>query len=139
MQLLQKIAFTLNRPAVQRRCSQAATVLFLSILVLGSLPGAREDIGRLASGAVLHSLAYAVLGALIFIGGKGQAWRRAVGAVLKVAVMGAMDECVQGLFPYRTAAIGDWMVDVFAGTMVSVILWKAWPQLLRHAAEPARA
>ena len=45
--------------------------MFALILVLGSLPGAREDLGQYASGLVLHSVAYAVLGVLVFLGSSG--------------------------------------------------------------------
>mgnify|MGYP000674522491 CR=1 FL=1 len=109
--------------------------MFLLIVVLGSLPGAREDIGQFASGGVLHSVAYAILGALTFMGGKGSESRRAVWAVLKVAAMGAVDECVQGFFPYRTAAVSDWLVDVTAAVLISAALWKLWPTLVKQAQE----
>jgi VanZ family protein len=39
-------------------------------------------------------------------------------------MMGALDECVQSFFPYRTAAVTDWMVDFAAGGLVSILLWK---------------
>ena len=38
---------------------RGAIVLYLLILSLGSIPGARADMGRVASGLVLHSCAYA--------------------------------------------------------------------------------
>jgi VanZ family protein len=132
---IQRISRLLRSPPFQRLCNASAVAMFLLIVVLGSLPGAREDIGQFASGGVLHSVAYAILGGLTFFGGKGSESRRTVWAVLKVAVMGAVDECVQSLFPYRTAAVTDWLVDVTAAVVISVVRWKLWPTLAKQVQE----
>jgi VanZ family protein len=71
---------------------------------------------------VLHSIAYAVLAFLWFTGSAGSAAARAAKAVLAVAVMGAGDEFVQSFFPYRGAAVGDWMVDCAAALVTSTVL-----------------
>ncbi len=123
----------LLNPKFQKFCYFAAMSFSLAIIVIGSLPGARNDIGQYASGWLLHSLAYAVLGVLIYVGSKGNESWRAVKTVLTVAVMGAADEYVQSFFPYRTAAIGDWMIDCSAGLAVSAILWRYWPRICRQA------
>lgn len=102
-----------------------ALSIYAAILVLGSIPGARAEIGHFASGVVLHSLAYALLSCLIFTGSTGSAPRRALKAVLAVALMGAADELVQSMFPYRGAAIGDWVVDCIAAAVAAAALW-AW-------------
>ncbi|MET0323539.1 MAG: VanZ family protein [Duganella sp.] len=106
-----------------------AIVLFLLILVLGSLPGARHEIGQVASGVILHSLAYAGLTFLLFTGGSGTLVQRAVKSVLTIAAMGALDEYVQSFFPYRHGAVSDWLVDcsaaVFA-TLVMCVLWSRY-------------
>ncbi len=117
----------LATPRCQALCYRSAISMFALILVLGSLPGAREDLGQYASGLVLHSVAYALLGVLVFLGGSGSGSRRAIKATLTVAVMGALDEGVQSFFPYRTAAVTDWMVDVAAAGAASALLWKLWP------------
>ncbi len=114
-------------------CYTSAMVLFLLIVVIGSLPGTRQDIAQLASGLVLHAGAYASLGALIYFGSSGAAARRAVKAALTIALMGAIDEYVQSFFPYRTAAVSDWLVDVAAGSVAAGVLWSAWPALTRQA------
>ncbi len=116
-------------PKFQKTCYRIALVLFFSILVIGSLPHAREDIGEYAPGIVLHAVAYAVLALLIFVGSGGNGSKRAVKSTLTVAVMGALDEYVQSFFPYRTAALTDWMIDAIAGGAVSVLLWKLWSGL----------
>lgn len=104
-----------------------AILMYLTILVAGSVPGARAEIGHVASGAVLHSIAYAVLAFLWFTGSTGSAPARAAKAVLAVAVMGAGDEFVQSFFPYRGPAVGDWIVDCSAALVTSVLLWVLMP------------
>ena len=125
------ISRVLLAPKFQNLCYFSAMLLFLLIVVIGSLPGARHDIAQFASGLVLHSAAYAVLGLLIFVGSQGDRSRRALKAVLTVAAMGAADEAVQSFFPYRTAAVSDWLVDVAAGGIVSAVLWESWSRLSR--------
>ena len=107
-----------------------AISIFVLIVVLGSLPGAREDVGHYASGLVLHSIAYAVLALLVFLGSSGGGIRRGIQATLTVAAMGALDEGVQSFFPYRSAAVTDWMVDVAAAALVSALLWKFWQKIV---------
>lgn len=104
----------------------SAIVLYLMILVLGSVPNARADIGEVASGVVLHSLAYGGLAFLLFTGGSGGAAWRGVKAVLTVALMGALDEFVQSFFPYRHATVTDWLVDCNAAVLASLLMWGLW-------------
>ncbi|MRX09428.1 hypothetical protein GJ697_16425 [Pseudoduganella sp. FT25W] len=103
-----------------------AIVLYLLILILGSIPGARQDIGEVASGVILHSLAYAGLTFLIFTGGSGTPSQRAGKAVLTIAAMGALDECVQSFFPYRHGAVSDWLVDCTAAMLTAAVMWALW-------------
>jgi VanZ family protein len=42
--------------------------------------------------------------------------------------MGAIDEFVQSFFPYRTASVTDWLVDVGAGTLAAAALRASWPR-----------
>jgi VanZ family protein len=107
---------------------RAAIVFYALILVGGSLPGAREDIGHYASGLVLHALAYAILTFLLFAGLRGDETARAARSVLIIAAMGAFDEFVQSFFPYRTASVTDWLVDVGAGTLAAAALRAFWPR-----------
>ena len=103
-----------------------AIVLYLLILVLGSIPGARQDIGQVATGVVLHSLAYAGLAFLIFTGSRGSLAQRAAKAVLTIALMGALDEYVQSFFPYRHGAVSDWLVDCNAAVLAAGFMWIVW-------------
>lgn len=103
-----------------------AIVLYLMILVLGSVPGARQDIGYVASGLLLHSLAYAGLTFLLFTGSKGSLKQRAGKAFLTVALMGALDEVIQSFFPYRHGTVTDWLVDCNASLLTAAFMWALW-------------
>jgi VanZ family protein len=119
-------------PALRHWRLRGAAMLYLAILVMGSIPGARAEIGQLASGLVLHSIAYAVLTFLLITGLEGGRTRRAVMAVVTVALMGAIDELLQSFLPYRHGATGDWLVDCGASLVTATLLWLVWPA-------PARA
>ena len=98
-----------------------AFFLYAMILVLGSVPHARAEIGEVASGLVLHSVAYAVITFLLASGSARSHRGRAIQAILIVVVMGAIDESVQSFFPYRTAAVNDWLVDCAAALVTAGI------------------
>lgn len=106
----------------------SAIALFLAIVIAGSIPGARADIGQYASGLVLHSLAYATLALLWFTASRGSGAARSLAAVGAIAVMGAIDEFVQSFFPYRGADVHDWMVDCCAAIVTCAILWLVLPK-----------
>jgi VanZ family protein len=106
---------------------QAALAMFTLILIAGSIPGARAEIGHLASGLILHSIAYAILTFLLFTGTRGSRTARALRAVLTVAAMGAADELLQSMLPYRVGALGDWIVDVSAALVCASLLWTLLP------------
>lgn len=121
--LLNQILLTDSHARLRYR---SAIALYLLILILGSVPGARHDIGEVASGLVLHSCAYAGLTFLLFTGGTGSAALRAAKAVLTIAMMGALDEYVQSYFPYRHAAVSDWLVDCTAAVVTTGLMWVLW-------------
>jgi len=105
-----------------------AWCMYAAIVIMGSIPGTRAEVGQYASGLALHSLAYAILTCLIFTGSTGNARRRAVAAVLTVVLMGACDELVQTLFTFRGAAVSDWLVDCNAAIVTAVLLWAMLPE-----------
>lgn len=113
---------------LRRRCYYAAFLMFAAILIMGSIPGARAEIGHFGSGLVLHSIAYGILTFLLYAGSTGKRSRRAVQAVLTIALMGVMDEFVQSFFPYRTASLGDWLVDCCAALVTASLLWRFMPE-----------
>lgn len=105
---------------------RTAIFLYLLILVFGSIPGARADIGVVAPGIILHSIAYAGLTFLLFTGGTGGLPQRAGKAVLTIAAMGALDELVQSFLPYRHGAVSDWLVDCNAAVLTALLMWALW-------------
>ena len=107
---------------------RAAVTLYLLVLILGPVPGARQKLGELASGGVLHSLAYGVITLLLFTGFYFARLRKAGAAVMTVVCMGALDEYVQSFFPYRSATVYDWLVDIAASAVTALALWLWWPE-----------
>ncbi|SNT09041.1 hypothetical protein SAMN06265795_11398 [Noviherbaspirillum humi] len=112
----------------------ASHLLFVLILIAGNLPGARKEVGEVASGFVLHLSAYSVISYLLFTGTRGAVSRRAAVTVLTVVAMGALDEFVQSYFPYRGASVWDWLVDVAASLVTCTALWTYWPKVRKKPA-----
>jgi VanZ family protein len=100
----------------------------MAILNMGSVPGARAEIGHFASGLVLHSIAYGGLTLLLFTGTTGTPRERAIKAVLTVFAMGAIDELVQSFLPYRVGSLVDLTVDSGAALVVATLLWAYLPE-----------
>lgn len=115
-------------PKLRKLRLGCALLMYAAILVMGSIPGARAELGHYATGVVLHSLAYAILTFLLFTGSTGSARSRALKSVLAVALMGAGDELLQTLFPYRGAAVADWLVDCNAAVITAGLLWALLPK-----------
>ncbi|QNA88297.1 VanZ family protein [Massilia sp. Dwa41.01b] len=122
------LTFLLLDPRLNRLRYAAALVMFLTIVIAGSIPGARADIGQYAPGVVLHSLAYATLALLWFTASSGNAASRSRATIIAIALMGAIDELVQSMFPYRGADVRDWMVDCSAALLTCAILWMLLPK-----------
>lgn len=112
---------------------RAAFLLYFSIVVFGAIPGVRAEAGELASGLVLHSLAYSTIAYLLFTGAKNHSVATAVQTFLWVAAMGAADEAIQSFFPYRNGRIQDWIVDMGAALVTLSVLRYAWPVLRKTA------
>lgn len=120
-------------PKFQRLRYRAALIVYAAIVAMGTIPGARAEIGNYASGIVLHSLAYGAITFLLYTGTSGTAPSRALKSVLTVAAMGAVDELVQSFLPWRRGAVGDWLVDCNAAIMVAGLLWAFLPGQPRRA------
>lgn len=121
-------SFLVLDPKLRRLRYGCALLIYAAILVMGSIPGARAEIGQYATGLVLHSLAYAVLTFLVFTGSTGSGRSRAIKSVLTIALMGAADELLQSFFPYRGAAVSDWLVDCNAAILTAALLWALLPK-----------
>lgn len=125
--MVSQISSLLLDPSWRKARWRTALTLYAAILIMGSVPGARAEIGNVASGLVLHSLAYAILTLLLFTGSLGTPRARAVKAVLCIMAMGAIDELIQSQLPYRHGAVSDWLVDVNAAVITSALLWAFLP------------
>lgn len=99
---------------------RSGVTLYLAILILGSIPGARDEIGEVASGLVLHFAAYSCIAFLLACGAAGNASVKAAKAFFLVAAMGAFDEIVQSFLPYRDGAVTDWMIDISAALFTTL-------------------
>lgn len=116
-------------PSLQKQRYRCAIALYLLILALGSVPGARHDIGEYAPGVLLHFAAYAGLTLLLFGGSNGTRLQKSVKSIATIAAMGAFDELVQSFLPYRHGAVSDWLVDCSAAIVTALLLWALWPRL----------
>lgn len=94
------------------------------VIILGTVPGARAEVGEVAPGLFLHFATYASIAMLLFTGTNATAIGRVLYSVLIVAVMGAVDEFIQSFLPYRHGAISDWYVDVLAAMTMALILFR---------------
>lgn len=126
------VSTLLTNPRLRRLYRASAALMYLTILVSGSIPGARADIGQYASGPELHSTAYAILACLCWLGSGASAAPRLFKAVLAVALMGAADEFVQSFFPYRHADVRDWAVDVASALVTATLLSVLLSPVLRQ-------
>ena len=124
----QFLSYLLLDPRLNKLRYAAAILILLSIVITGSIPGARAGIGHYAPGVVLHSSAYAGLALLWFTASSGSAASRTLATVLAIAVMGGIDEGVQSLFPYRGADVRDWIVDCSSALLTCAILWMVLPK-----------
>lgn len=106
---------------------RAAWLAYAAIVLMGSIPGVRADMGQVASGFVLHTLAYGGITFLLYTGSTGTGSSRALWAIGIVAVMGAVDELVQSFLPYRRGAVSDWLVDCNAALITASLLWAFLP------------
>lgn len=88
---------------------------------------------------LVHAGEYAILGLLLVrqrvVRPSASTVRTVLGAVIVVAVLGAIDEIYQGFVPARTPSVADWIADV-SGAAVGA--WFA-TRLRRQASPPVPA
>ena len=131
----QQLTLILFGPKFRSRRFYGAFILYALIIGIGMIPDARAQAGVVASGLVLHSIAYASITFLLVTGSTRSRTGQSVQAVLLVLMMGAFDEYVQSFFPYRNAAISDWIVDCFAGLVTATLLYIGQP-MMRNCLAP---
>ena len=126
--MLQTLSALLLSDSARGLRFRGAVLLFAVIVALGSIPGARAEIGNLASGIFLHSVAYSCITILLYTGTEGTRKVRLLRAILIVAAMGAIDELVQSALPYRRGAMLDWAVDCTASIITGSVLYFLLPE-----------
>lgn len=117
---------------------RCGVLLYLAVLLFGSIPGARAELGEVAPGLFLHTAAYALITFLLFTGTLSGTPSTALKTFLTVAVMGALDELIQALLPYRTGAVSDWLVDVNAAFIALLVMHSNWFKRQTHAVSHQR-
>ncbi|HEY4542434.1 MAG TPA: VanZ family protein [Noviherbaspirillum sp.] len=102
-----------------RMCAWSAALLYTAMLVIGSIPGKAEAASAAVPDKLLHLVAYSLLSALVYGAMAGKPLLRALRTLVIVAVLGALDEGLQSLLPYRNAGWDDWRVDVIAALLIT--------------------
>jgi len=111
-----------------RRCLLVAMMLFMLMVVLGAIPGKAQELTTAVHDKLLHFLAYGLLSALIYGGLPTSPVTRCIATLIAVASLGAIDEAIQALLPYREASWFDWEVDMMAA-LTCVVLMPILPSL----------
>ncbi len=107
------------RPGLARICLPMAALFFAVLVTVGNLPGLAAEMSDAFGDKRLHLAAYAFLTTLIYFSVNR---RPALTALVVVASLGALDEAIQSLFPYRQADLLDLLADISAAgaTVISL-------------------
>ncbi|HVL74572.1 MAG TPA: VanZ family protein, partial [Noviherbaspirillum sp.] len=100
----------------------AALACYLSMIVLGSIPGQAESLSEVVHDKMLHFVAYGVLSVLVYGAVRGRLWVRGIGTIAVVGLLGAIDEGIQSFLPYRQASWADWQVDLIAALLTVTVM-----------------
>ncbi|WP_455281698.1 VanZ family protein [Cupriavidus necator] len=100
-------------------CLAAAIAFFLTMLVVGSIPGKAQALNREYGDKLMHLCAYACLAGTIFLAFSRY---RAVITLASVAILGSLDEIIQGFFPYRSSNLADLLADLMAALAAIAVL-----------------
>jgi len=97
----------------------AAAVFYLTMLVVGNLPGKAQALNQEFGDKVMHLSAYACLGAAIHL---AVSRHKAVITLAGIAVLGGLDEVIQSFFPYRSSDLADLLTDLTAAVLAIALL-----------------
>ena len=100
--------------------------LYLAVLVFGAIPGVRAELGIVAPGIVLHTVTYSLITFLLYSACVPGSLPNAAKIFVLVLIMGAVDELIQMLLPYRRGAILDWLVDTNACLITLFVMQGNW-------------
>lgn len=98
-----------------RLCLAAAIAFFLTMLVVGNIPGKAQALNREYGDKMMHLC----LAGTIFL---AFSRHRAVITLASVAMLGSLDEIFQGFFPYRSSNLTDLLADLTAALAVIAVL-----------------
>jgi len=99
-----------------------ASIFFVFLIALGSLPGTADALSLRFGDKLLHTLAYSVMAALYFYAYAGSKLARSIATITTIALLGALDETVQSFLPYRNSSLSDWCFDIAAAFIVVTLL-----------------
>jgi VanZ family protein len=119
--LLQQTTPDLTSSSLQRYCRAAAWLLFLLMVVIGSIPGKAEALSAVTHDKFLHFCAYSILSMLLYIGLGGAPLRRAVGTLFVIGALGLADETIQYFLPYRNSDASDWLFNMLAASLSAAL------------------
>lgn len=122
-----------------RRCRAAAILFFLLMVGIGSVPGKAQALSAAVHDKYLHFAAYALLSALLYGSLAAGSSLRGLRTLAVAGVLGAIDEAIQALLPYREAALADWQVDMLAALSCVLVLSLLTSWYSRFAARAAAA
>ncbi|MCY1253767.1 hypothetical protein D9M68_148740 [compost metagenome] len=89
------------------------------MLVVGSIPGKAQALNQEYGDKLMHLCAYACLAGTIFL---PFSRHRAVITLACVAMLGSLDEIIQGFFPYRSSNLTDLLADLKAALAAIAVL-----------------
>lgn len=121
--------------ATPRRCLLATLFLFTAMVAIGAIPGKANALSAVVYDKILHVAAYAGLAGLIYSGINASRPICALNSLLAIATLGAVDEAIQSMLPYRHANFQDWKYNML-GASVCVGSLFCW-QLLQTATADA--
>jgi len=120
--LLSRLHATVSTVVTPARCLMAAILLYVLMVLVGAIPGKAEALSAAVYDKLLHFSAYAVLSGLLYAGLSGRPVPRALRTVIIAGALGALDEAIQSVMPYRHANWDDWRVDMLAALSCVALL-----------------
>jgi VanZ family protein len=124
-----------GRELQPRHWRMAAALFFMLMIAIGAIPGEARTLSALIDDKLLHFAAYGLQSALVFKSLSGGLRGRALRTLLLIAALGALDEILQSLMPYRNADLADWLFDLLAALWaIALLLVLRTAQIRRHAA-----
>lgn len=113
-----------NAASMSRHSLMAASVAFVLIVIAGILPNAAHAVSSIVPDKVLHFIAYGMLSLLFYYGlpARASLAARVLATWLLIAMLGALDEAIQSLMPYRNADMLDWLCNMTASLTCITVL-----------------